>query len=189
LLHWPYIQNKHHHRLVIRFFVYTFQVTTIMDKRVQETFNNLHKGVVLVICRAANENDRSVSTGSGFIIGKTERGYLVMTCYHVIKNHPKLSVRIPSDDKDTKEYAAQVVKVALEENEMELFHKQVDLVVIEVYGLTRECQVLEFCDPGAVEDVAPETDVFILGYINRPTRKGSPSTLNLKPAVSPGSIW
>ncbi|CAL4947130.1 unnamed protein product [Urochloa decumbens] len=167
-----------------------------IQKSAQETFNNLHKSVVWVLRNSPN--DPKVSSGSGFIIGKTQRGsYLVMTCEHVIRGpdpevEPIISVRIPNDDKDTTEYEAVIVKGTKKDaaaaGVIAFSSKRIDLAIIEVCGVTRECQPLEFCDPKAVEDVRPETNVFILGYVSPPTRPGTPSYLNLEPAVLPGIV-
>lgn len=188
------IQNGQYYRFVIKFVVYRLRIIMDVQKLAQDTFNNLHKSVVLVICKVPN--GPSYSTGSGFIIGKTQRGsYLVMTCFHVIRGPdpsvvPIIRVRIPNDDKDTEEYEAFIVKGTKKDDadEREFASRESDLALIEVHGVTREYQPLEFCDSEAVKDVRPETCVFVLGYILQPDRPGTPRHVNLEPSVSPGAI-
>uniref|UniRef100_A0A0D9XYJ8 Serine protease n=1 Tax=Leersia perrieri TaxID=77586 RepID=A0A0D9XYJ8_9ORYZ len=137
-----------------------------VQKSVQDIFNNHHKSVVLI--RRGKH-----SSGTGFIIGKTNSTYLVMTCYHVIADNKysdpssDLKVRL---SRDTKEYGAETLYT----------YVLSDLGIIKVNEVSGEREILQF---GDVEDLAPNTDIVQLGYIN-----GYSSTFNLDPSVCPGSI-
>ncbi|BAT15848.1 Os12g0141500 [Oryza sativa Japonica Group] len=133
-----------------------------IERQVQETFSNHYKSVVLI-------RRGSDGIGTGFIIGKTRKSYVAMTCYHVISGNPSgaLKVRLP---RDTKDYVAELLYE----------HQGYDLAIIKVNGVSGECPILQF---GDLEGVAHRANVVQLGYI-----LGSQFALNLDPSVSPGSV-
>ncbi|CAM0147773.1 unnamed protein product [Urochloa decumbens] len=141
-----------------------------IEKMVQETFNNYRKSMVLIIKRM----DESRTASSGFIIGKKDTSYLVMTCRHCITassntSNLRLNVRISGK---TKEYE---VKVLYDD-------ALTDLAIIQVIDVPQdeECPILQF---RSLEATPFNTPIVQLGYLLQ-----SSDILNLEPASSPGTI-
>lgn len=143
-----------------------------IEKIVQETFSNYHRGAVMILMRGRLMDKAYLSTGSGFIIGKGETFYLVMTCKHCVvstADNITLSVRVPGK---TTEYEAE-----------KLYDSDVaDIAIIKVKCMPKseECPVLKFGDS---ENITLNTGIVQLGYVF-----SSGAQLNLNPSVAPGTI-
>lgn len=137
---------------------------------VREAFNAYHKSIVMIIKRTAD----SCFASSGFIIGRKDSSYLVMTCRHCVtlsSNPPdlKLNVRISME---TKEYEARIL----------YDDPATDLAIVQVMNVPKEekCPVLQF---RILDATCANTSIVQLGYLIQ-----SPDFLNLEPGASPGTI-
>lgn len=143
-----------------------------VEKSAQLTHSKHHQSVVIVRNKAKNPATVRCSEGTGFIIRSTSNSCLVMTCYHVIEcSDPSIQtlwIRFPGQ---TSEHAAEILH----------HNDEADLAIIIVRGTHREYPALRF---GNAEDIRPETNVFLLGYIFMTGTQGT--VLCLEPAVSPG---